>query len=206
MLDTLDKQTNIKMLSVADLAALTDIRLPQDLPVGFEEAQVIHRTLRSDNGKATFDRIDEPTPVVKNAAYTTIEAFVRDVALNGYTRTRDDEPEATLLGIRVTYPSYIVLEIHEQTDWTFSATSPAVQFKDAVQFPELYGYLRYVRPDGTISAQPVAGCKIVFFAAMPAFGNDQNYYIQKLNYYVTDGGNTGQIIDPDIRHPGVGNS
>lgn len=206
MLDTLEKQTNFRMLSAEELAALTDVELQANLPTGFiKEAQVIYREIKSEQGNATYFDIDEPTLNV-NGNYTTIWDFVSNVAVNGYQRNWPDDAEATPLGIRVTHPSFIVLEIHEDTDWTFSETFPAVQLQEPVQYPARYGHLHYVRPDGTTSPTPIAGCRIVFFAAMPEFGVKPNYYIQKLNYYVTDGLGTGQVIDPDIRHPGNGNS
>jgi hypothetical protein len=208
MLDTLEKQTNFRLLGTQEFVATADVELPADLPDGFTEAQVIFREFGSEQGRVTHVDIDEPTPCVNNPNYTGILDFVRKVAAvpSQHVRNRPDDGEATALGIRVTYPSYIVLRIHDDTDWTFSEVFPAVQLQDPVQFPDLYGNLHYVRPDGTTSPRPIPGCRVVFFAAMPTFGDDQNYYIQKLNYYVTDGLNTGQVIDPDIRHPGVGNS
>jgi hypothetical protein len=108
-------------------------------------------------------------------------------------------------------PTYVVLRLDPALNWCFSPGHPAISLKDGAAGAH-YGALRHVGPDGSESAAPVAGCRLVHFIASPPMAAGATAtYRHGTNFHVdlmqrsADGKLSvlPLIIDPDIRNPSV---
>jgi hypothetical protein len=178
-----------------------------DLPPGFAPEQVIYREIEPDMTgplNCRYRGIDAPTPI--GAGFPGIEQFAMNAAGGGYHRNVPNLPEDNPLSLPVYRDSYIILRLApEYPDWQFRAGGPAVMLGAAAGSANpwsFYGDLKYVRPGEQPSDAPVAGCKLVYFAARFVPGTMPNPYRQKFIFLVDVDEDTTVYVDPDIRHPG----
>lgn len=180
--------------------------MPAPRPGGFQAAQILYREFDSMTRptKHYYIDIDKPTPCRPDV---DINAFVRNIAVNGYKRNKADAREEKALDIPVFRDSFIVLELYKGSGFTFNPATEAVTLatKSADPPANTYGALHYVDSFGDTYAVPIPNCRLVYFAAKYVQGVSQDDpYTQSLSYNLLTVDGTITIIDPDVRHPGVG--
>jgi hypothetical protein len=195
--------TNV--LERIQISAPIQYPMPDDLPDDFNPEQIIYREFDSTGRPVQHFYVDVDKPTLCNSN-VDIEAFVHDIALNGYHRNDPDAVEDKKLDIPVSRESYVILQLYAGSGYTFSRNDPGVTLTTQSPAPpaNVYGRLRYVAADGSISAQPIPNCRLAFFAALFRLGDGSQPYKQGLNFNLETDEGIVTIIDPDIRHPGNG--
>jgi hypothetical protein len=184
--------------------------LQEEYPAGFEPERILYREIRSyDTGfGGYYSRIDKARPLV-GEHYCGVADFAKKIADGRYAEL-DPAPQAPVqvreLDLLVTRPCFIVLSLApEEGGWTFAGTpaQAAVTMGESASGDRgLYGGLTYVTPINVTRTRR-AGCTVIFFAAMPGFGTVEDPYLQKFSYVILSDNGYNNVMDPDVRHPGV---
>lgn len=208
-----ERFTEVKKILIR---SVEQIDMKRDLPDGFTRPQVIYRVIRpkpAPNYGHEYIKPEKPTDTLGSS---NIEQFVKDIIDGNYKAIGEDKKEDKELDIVVSRPSYIILHLDSATKgwWFNNPTKGGIPLGSITlgeltnghpRPKELYGKLTYVDSSGKSWPDPVKNCQMVYFAAMPVSGTKPNPYTQGLNYNVATSSEE-DVIDPDIRHPGNGES
>ncbi|MBV8686174.1 MAG: hypothetical protein JOZ90_16405 [Alphaproteobacteria bacterium] len=195
---------------------LNDIR-DQQLP-NFAPVQVVYKEFTLFGKYPGYDDIDRPTKIDGNNF--DIEAFVKNIALNGYTRNPSppvEKPENNPLDIKISRDSYVIIELDRYLGFTFTTlVDPVTQVPlEGISLMWLtgdhpdplshYANLRYCDDSGVLHDDPAPNCRIAFFQARK-MKNAKNSYQQRIVYVMDLPTGGTRFEDPDIRFPGAGSS
>ena len=188
--------------------------LSTDELLSFTPKQILFRRMRvpNDPNAARYDLIKRAVRWSQAKRAAIIDRFyIRNITV----LSNDPEEQPEILDLPVYRGSCIILMISRNSNWEFSDEPIIVETNDPNCLKHRYGGLRFVARDGTVDTRKMPGCKLIYFQARHVTGTAGTPYRQTLKYQVvrpagvqpsfiraTTG--AGVMIDPDIRHPGVG--
>jgi hypothetical protein len=176
--------------------------------VNIDIDQIIYRKLiinPANPNASTYKDIFVPRAYVGEGA--PFRALLRQIAKYGYTSHNYDREEDHPLDIAVYLNSIIIVQLPPNSGYWFQAPGIWLRKTSSGQCPtDRYGQLRYVDGDGDWHERPPANCTMLYFRAEHYPGTWQQPYIQGFQYEVPTLRLPFVRVDPDIRHPGNGDS